>query len=316
MNKIAMVLNGGFVKGAFQAGAIRAVLEKGYKPTFIYGISIGSLNATILCHEAARQNRPFEDLDWGIIGDELVKFWETRITKTGDLVRKHGWFGLAFNIMTGKFDGLVDNSPFKKLVYRGIDLELLRKSPVSLRIGAVNIRSGAIMYADPSMDNFHDYVIASASLPMIMPGMKIGGDKNRVFFDGGLRDIAPLRTPIQSGAGKIFCVGCHPTTMDDIPFNYMDMPALAERITDISTNEILNRDIKNAEWINKFVPSGGTPALDGPFKGKRRLDLVLIRPDCTNLIDITNFTTTDIAQMLESGYKTAMESLDKEATMQ
>ena len=42
MSKTALVLSGGSVKGAFQAGAIRAVLET-KQPDYIYGISVGAL---------------------------------------------------------------------------------------------------------------------------------------------------------------------------------------------------------------------------------------------------------------------------------
>jgi predicted acylesterase/phospholipase RssA len=51
----ALVLGGGSLKGAFQAGAIQAILEAGFEPEAIYGISVGSLNAVFLIHEAGRQ---------------------------------------------------------------------------------------------------------------------------------------------------------------------------------------------------------------------------------------------------------------------
>jgi predicted acylesterase/phospholipase RssA len=44
--KKALVLSGGSVKGAFQAGALKAVFETGYAPEIITGISVGSLNGT------------------------------------------------------------------------------------------------------------------------------------------------------------------------------------------------------------------------------------------------------------------------------
>ena len=43
-----LVLGGGSIKGAWQAGAIRAVLESGYQPDFITGISVGSINGPFL----------------------------------------------------------------------------------------------------------------------------------------------------------------------------------------------------------------------------------------------------------------------------
>ncbi len=43
--KRALVLGGGAIKGAYQAGAIKVLLNKGFAPDHLYGISVGSLNA-------------------------------------------------------------------------------------------------------------------------------------------------------------------------------------------------------------------------------------------------------------------------------
>ncbi|WP_310590414.1 patatin-like phospholipase family protein [Dyadobacter sp. NIV53] len=51
----ALVLGGGSMKGAFQVGVIQAVLENGFEPEMIYGISVGALNATFLTNETGIQ---------------------------------------------------------------------------------------------------------------------------------------------------------------------------------------------------------------------------------------------------------------------
>ena len=40
MSKI-LVLAGGSVKGAFQAGVMKAMMERGYQPDAVYGVSAG-----------------------------------------------------------------------------------------------------------------------------------------------------------------------------------------------------------------------------------------------------------------------------------
>jgi NTE family protein len=72
--KKALVLSGGSVKGAFQAGAIKALIEKGYTFDKIYGISVGSLNGTFMCNEAGKQVAFGNKIDWKYIGDHLVDF--------------------------------------------------------------------------------------------------------------------------------------------------------------------------------------------------------------------------------------------------
>lgn len=45
---LAFVLGGGGARGAFQAGALRALFEAGIKPDILVGTSIGGLNAAYL----------------------------------------------------------------------------------------------------------------------------------------------------------------------------------------------------------------------------------------------------------------------------
>jgi NTE family protein len=46
--KLAFVLGGGGARGAMQVGALRALLEEGYKPDLLVGTSIGAVNAAAL----------------------------------------------------------------------------------------------------------------------------------------------------------------------------------------------------------------------------------------------------------------------------
>ena len=61
MKKRALVLSGGSIKGAFQAGAIQQVLNEGFQPDIIHGISVGSLNGSFLVNETGKYNNGF---DW------------------------------------------------------------------------------------------------------------------------------------------------------------------------------------------------------------------------------------------------------------
>src|SRR5271155_650538 len=45
---VVLVLQGGGVLGAFQAGVYQALAERGIEPTWISGISIGAINSAII----------------------------------------------------------------------------------------------------------------------------------------------------------------------------------------------------------------------------------------------------------------------------
>ena len=70
----ALVLGGGSLKGAWQVGAIQAVLETGFKPDMIYGISAGALNATFMVNEAGNQFIKNKSIDWDLVNKNLLKF--------------------------------------------------------------------------------------------------------------------------------------------------------------------------------------------------------------------------------------------------
>lgn len=311
METKALVLSGGSIKGAFQAGAVKAVIEKGFYPKILYGISVGSLNSTFINHEAGKQDLPYEQLDWINIKDNLIKFWKENVKQPSDLVNKRGYLKLIIDVLFGKFNGLTDTAPLRKMVNRVISLETLRQSKLIHRVGAVNISNGNIVYADPNVEeNFIDYIIASTAIPIVMPASLIGGQADKPFFDGGLRDVAPLKVAIQNGADSIVAILCQPPQLENEPFNYQNLPKLAERMTDIMVNEIVNNDIDLLNKVNRFLPVDGSRAVAGPYAGKRKIKLCVIRPSKNINVDITKFTEDDITKMIELGYQTAQEALE------
>jgi NTE family protein len=308
MGTTALVLNGGSIRGAFQVGAIKAILEKGYKFDFIYGVSVGSLNSSFMTNEIGKQNVTKDSINWQVIGNNLMNFWIEKIKKPENIAKKRSTISLMLSIKN-KFKGVVDTDPIQSLVRDTIKMENLQRSPVKLTVGAVNISDGEIVYADPSFPNFIDYVIASTAIPVMMPYIEIGGNASQPFFDGGVRDIAPLKKAIESGADEIVCVTCHSKKLGGSTSNYRNLMNLANRMMEILENEIVNNDIDWAETCNTFLPSDGTPATEGPLKGYRKFKLTVIRPPQPINLDLENFKPEDIKAIIDSGYQTAKEIL-------
>lgn len=307
--KKALVLSGGSIKGAFQAGAVNAFIEKGYKFDSVYGISVGSLNGTFISHEAGLQNVSKDLIDWPLIGNNLVKFWTDNIKKPKDVVLKRNKLETLGSAIFNNFNGLVDTKPIQTLVRSKIKLENLQKSPVKLTVGAVNIADGEIVYANPSFPDFVDYVLASTAIPIVMPVVPIGGNKNQPFLDGGMRDVAPLKQAIQAGAEEIVCITCQARSLGGVTFDYGNLISLADRVMDIVVNEIVNNDIEWAEYFNDFLPADGTAETVGPLAGYRKIKLTVVRPPRPINLDLENFTSDDIKETIVSGYQTAMEQI-------
>lgn len=300
----ALVLGGGSLKGAWQVGAIQAVFESGFRPDMIYGISAGALNAAFLVDKAGENYIKNEPIDWPSINKRLISFWIENITKPSDIgILKSKWM-LGIDTILSRFDGLLDTNPLHEKVRDHLDITTLRRSPIYLKVGAVNINTGEMYYADPMEQYFLDYLRASSSLPIIMPVIQIGGDHRKAFLDGGLREVVPIRKAIEDGATEIVAIATHPKHREMEAFNYRSFFSLLDRIKDISVNQFENSDIGWAENYqeNVFSMSG--------YSIKKQLKLKILRPENPLHVQLTSFSVEDIKNMVKDGYEYAYTELN------
>ncbi len=294
----ALVLGGGSLKGAFQAGAAVALFESGFVPSQLYGISVGSLNAAFLASEAARQQTATGSVDWPGVGRSLIEFWIRNITKPKDVAVIRSRFRMGVNTILSRFDGLLDNAPIQKIIRDNVDLDAIKTGPVTIKVGAVDIIGGDMRYADAHDPNFLDYLFASSSIPFLMPAVQIAGDHRRAFLDGGLREVAPLRVAIEDGAGEITCIACHSKKIYNEQFNYRNLLNLMDRVKDITVNQLVNNDIA---WAERYAER---EHLHG-----RSLTLTTIRPTEPLHLDLMQFTSDDIGRLIVMGYQAGVDLL-------
>jgi NTE family protein len=288
MSKI-LVLAGGSVKGAFQAGVMKAMMERGYQPDAVYGVSVGSLNAAYFVNRLGMQALTGGPISFTDASQDLWDFWETRITSPKSLSKPFNIFQLGLTALRKKFKGLVDTQPLRNLLTEVLSIRNLHASPISLKIGAVNIIDGTMYYVDTSEEHFLDYLMASSAVPILMPVVKINGETRRSFLDGGLRDVAPIKKAVDDGASHIVCISCHLQSIEGGHFDSGDLLALVDRVMDIAVNEILNADIKEVMISNTTI------------------DIQSVRPPQPLTIDIQNFNKMDIRRMLELGYQVGQD---------
>jgi len=288
MSKI-LVLAGGSVKGAFQAGVMKAVTERGYQPDAVYGVSAGSLNAAYFVNQLGLQAITGEPISFIQASQDLWDFWETRIISPKSLSKPFNIFQLGLSALRKKFKGLVDTQPLRNLLSEVLSIRNLHASPIALKIGAVNIIDGTMYYVDTSEEHFLDYLMASSAVPILMPVVRINGETRRSFLDGGLRDVAPIKKAVEDGASHIICISCHMESIEGGHFDSGDLLALVDRVMDIAVNEILNADIKEVMISNPSI------------------DIQSIRPPQPLTIDIQNFNKMDIRRMLELGYQVGQD---------
>ena len=294
----ALVLGGGSMKGAFQVGVVKAILDSGFQPDMIYGISVGALNAAFLVNEAGRQSIEHKKIDWEFTGKQLIEFWIKNIKSPQDVAHLRSRMALGIYTLLSKFDGLLDSAPLHDLIRNTVDPFILRNSPIKLKIGAVNIKNGDMVYRSPTESHFLDYVLASASLPMLMPAVAIENTKD-MYLDGGLRVVAPVKKALEDGATEIMLVACHAKQLrSPEKFNPRNLIALTERVKDITVNQLVNNDIAWAESYVERSTLVGTP-----------IQMTIFRPEAPLSLDLLSFTSEDISRLIVEGYKVGTQTL-------
>jgi NTE family protein len=289
----ALVLSGGNIKGAYQAGIVSTLLQAGYVPEIATGISVGALNAGYLAGLAPAGSVP----DWPAIGRRLEGFWREHVTSPESFVKKRGIPSVLWNLIRKQWKGLVDTEPLVEVVRRELAAVDPRKTAIRLRIGAVNILSGDLVYKDSTEPRLVDYILASTAEPVAMPLQVIA---DQPYYDGGLRDIAPLKQAIELGATRVVCALCQTVGVSPVEphFNRGDAFHLVSRVVAITSNEIVRNDIETFLEVNRQIMIDGSQPM---LADKRYIPILVIRPFAPIPFDVENFTPADIARMIDQG---------------
>jgi NTE family protein len=180
----AFVLGGGGVLGAVEVGMLRALFRAGYRPDVVIGTSIGAVNGALVAAD------PSEG-----VTERLVRLWTSPEAATvyGDsLGRQMRRFAARTHLhsplpLRRLLEGeLGENSTFADL-------------KVPFRCCAASIERAAEHW-------FHDgplvdAVLASSSVPGLLPPMRIGDEH---FVDGGIVNSIPIGEAERVGAKLIF----------------------------------------------------------------------------------------------------------------
>lgn len=298
----ALVLPGGSIKGAFQAGVIEEVLNRGYKPDAIYGVSVGALNGAFLTDAAARLNVDTNPEYWKIAGQELRQFWIDNVTSFKDIGKKNGFVKLAWKIIRNKFDSVLTLNKLEKLLRDTLNEPRMHSAPVLFKTGAVNFLTTEFKdftNRNPNIDLIAG-TLASTRIPIAMPVQYINGNP---YYDGGIRDVAPIGSAIKDGATEIVVIPCHPEKLGVKHVKRGSLFAMISRVIDIMVNEILTNDLEQVDDRNLI-------AQNAPNHPKYRyVPTTVIRPLHTLAIDLEKFDKNDIIYHTELGITVAKATL-------
>ncbi len=184
----AFVLSGGGNLGAVQVGMLQALFERGVRPDFVVGTSVGAINATWLAGRG-----PAADL--------------AQLEATWCSLRRSDIFPLevlgGVRGFVGRRDHVVSDRALRRLLRRELTIERLEQSPVPVHVVATDIRTGrdVLLGAGDAVDA----VCASSAIPGVLPPVEIDG---RLLVDGGVVNNCPISHAVALGASRIWVLPC------------------------------------------------------------------------------------------------------------
>lgn len=182
-NKVALVLEGGGLRGMFTAGVLDVFLERGFKDfSHIYGVSAGAING---CNFKAgqigrlcRETLAFRD------NPDFMSFWS--LARTGNITGRE--------FVYRDVNTLID--PF--------DCAAFNANPVPFTAVASDVVFGTAAYLDvDDLPAQIGAIIASSSLPTLSEIVDYDG---RRLLDGGTCDSIPVEKALEDGAEKLVVV--------------------------------------------------------------------------------------------------------------
>jgi NTE family protein len=209
------------------------------------------------------------------------------------------------------FKGLFGSDRLSALIEGAVKVDDLLAAPFQFHIGAVNLTSGEMEYISKDdtgrAGEVLKYILASASLPFVLPSVSIGGS---TYCDGGARHIVPIHRAVSDGATQIVCIVCGTGKISQSDDINQFMPLL-NRLTSIATNQYLRYELELLRKSNQLFRTGDLAARALLSQKQEVAEPVLIQPREDYDFSIISFEVSNIAAMIADGERMAQEVLDR-----
>ncbi len=269
--RVALVLSGGGSRAALQVGALRALMERGFKPDFLVGVSAGALNAIFLAGNG-----------WGRDQMELLgKLWKG--TRRQD-VYPGGRAAMIWRAVRGA-PSLFPNQSFQRFLERSIppdlgtfgDLGNPYAYVLTTRLDTGEIR----VLGDDPKDRLLDALIATTAIPPLHPPWKVDGEW---LIDGGVANNIPVPQALERGADEVWAL--HTVSLTNRETFRTDLFGNAARMMRFSA-------IKEAQDMSELArQSGGRYIALSGFE------------------NVLTWDFGHAAEMIEEGYRQAQAQLE------
>ncbi|MEC5384248.1 patatin-like phospholipase family protein [Uliginosibacterium sp. H3] len=277
----SLVLAGGGMRVAWQAGVLKALHEAGLRFHHGDGTSGGTMNLGMLLS--------------GLTPDEMCERWRTLDVKDFVSFMPMREYFKALNMKAmGDADGIVE----KVFPHLGIDPARIRLAEGMA--GSFNVCNFTqkTNEAIPHMDIDLDLLVAGISLPIFMPAVKRGDTE---YLDSVWIKDANLIEAVKRGAEEVWlvwCIGNTPTYHDGSFNQYVHM-------IELSAAGKLNEEMALVNELNERIARG-----DSPYGQKQQIRLHVVKPEKPLPLDPDFYLgRIDSATLVDRGYADAMRYL-------
>ena len=295
---MSLILGGGSIRGAFQAGALSALIEQGERWDAIYGVSVGALNLLWVADRVGRGRRAGLAVHdaWKSAGVDLLRIWRERVVGPEALGEVYDPPELVRSVALNKWEGLMNISRLAQLLNQEVEAENVIASGLHLSVGCTDVDTGEYLNVtlQGSGSLFLQYAFASALTPIVMPTVEIAG---RRLTDGGLRHVLPVNDALGAGDESLTVIACQQAPEDRLlgEASVGSLPALISRAFDIMTIQIVEADLAplTNDPSHQIIRPPGRIAPNTPTPLEQ-------------LNDIADFTAEQVRNLLDHGRETVL----------
>lgn len=272
--RLAVVLSGGGARGAYEVGVLSYLFEELEKHRknpisvdILCGTSVGAINAAFLAAHLADPAAGMAKLRalWsGLELDQVLSFGFRQAI---------GW------LRPGGESGLINATPLARIIHHEIPWSRITQTMRSGRLKAISVtctevytgRTVLFMQTGPTTSlPTHappntlirgerigpHHVLASASLPILFPPVRVG---RALYMDGALRHNTPIAPAIRLGATHLFVVSTSREQRGIVPSAPTKSPTTAlilGKIMNALLLDHLDNDLAQTRLVNDLIETG------------------------------------------------------------
>ncbi|MFV0480070.1 MAG: patatin-like phospholipase family protein [Anaerorhabdus sp.] len=216
--KRALVLGGGGMRGAYEAGVVKALDQLGIEYHLITGVSIGALNGILLIQDGVDS---VIDL-WNVMDLSKVINGKVPSMESVEQFMQDAEHILPLLKSYIKEKG-VDIAPLEELLRERFNEEKVQASSIDYGIVALEVPSLKPLFVTKEMmrgENAVNYLLASSAC---FPAFPLAQHDGKTYIDGGYFDNLPIDLAFEMGATEVIAVDL---TIAPTHSNFLNRPSV------------------------------------------------------------------------------------------